>query len=367
MKYVFTVFFLILIFPFFTIMASAEDFYGKTAAQFGTDILDDGLSAEEKEISGEFDAAGNYDVGGALAKLWKKFISSICEEIKNNMESFTTLLALSILCALGLVMSDKKTCIFIELIACAAASVIMLGNVEGIVSQTVNAMYRLSDYSKAALPVVFTAAATGGAVSSAATKFAAVSFALDVLMSVSQSLIIPTVYSFIALTVSNSLFPHAVISAVQKLCKWLAGTMMTAMTIAFTTYISMVGAIGAAVDTTAVKTARSFISGVLPVVGGMISDASAMVLSAAGVVKNCAGVFGLIAVAVMCVGPFAVLSVKMLLLKGISAVADSMQSTRLSALYSGISTAMGLLLGLLGSCGIMLFISLTAGMKVVSF
>ena len=86
----------------------------------------------------------------------------------------------------------------------------------------------------------------------------------------------------------------------------------------------------------------------------------------AGVIRSCAGAFGLITVCVLCAGPFAVLSVKMLILKAAAAVTDSMQSPRLSALFSGVGSAMGLLLGLLGCCGIMLFISMMAGMKAVT-
>ena len=288
-------------------------------------------------------------------------------DIKANFRYCVSLLVLALLCSLGTVMcTNGEVANFIEISVCATASMLLIGSVDSIVNETVEAMYRLSDYSKAALPVVFTAAAASGAVSSAAAKFAGVSFALDVLMSISQSLIVPTVYAFLALTVANSMFPSSVLGAIQKLCKWICTTFMTAMTLAFTAYINMIGAIGAAVDTSAVKTARSFISGALPVVGGMVSDASAMVLSAAGVIKSCAGVYGLVAVAVMCAGPFAVLSVKLLLYKAVSATADSLQISRLSTLYTGMANAMGLLLGLLGSCGIMLFISLTAGMKAVS-
>lgn len=350
----------------FTISASAENIYEITAEEFGAEAMDKVLGPCEIEISGEFDASGNYDVGAALSRLLKKFVTAAVNEVKNNVGYGLSLLALSVLCALGSAISPEGTKVFIELTVCGTAAIHMIGSMDSIVSQTVDAMYKLSDYSKAALPVVFTAAAAGGAISSSATKFAAVSFALDVLMSISQNLIVPIIYAFLALSVANALYSNPVVEAVQKLSKWVSSTLMTGMTLLFTTYISMVGAIGSAVDTAAVKTARSIISSALPIVGGMISDTSAMVLSAAGVVKNCAGVFGLIAVAAMCAGPFALLSVKMLFLKAIAAAADSMQIGRLSKLFSALSTAMGLLLGLLGSCGIMLFISLTAGMKAVS-
>ena len=362
-----TVLFIAFLISVLIVPASAEDLYSSAAKEFGADSLDDILTEEEKSIGGEFSAKGNYNVGAALARLWAKFVSYINRELGENLHFCLSLAALALLCSIASALcSSKEINFFIELTACSSAAIILLGGVDSLVSETVNAMYRLSDYSKAALPVVFTAAAAAGAVSSATTKFAAVSFALDVLMSISQRLIIPSVYAFLALAVANSLFPNPLLATVQKFFKWTCGTLMTAMTMAFTAYINMVGAIGAAVDTAAVKTARSFISGVLPVVGGMISDASAMILSAAGVVKNCAGVYGLIAVASMCVGPFALLSVKMLMLKAVSACTESLQVTKLSALYSGLASAMGLLLGLLGSCGIMLFISLTAGMKAVN-
>ncbi len=367
MKKILALVFILLVFSGIGPKASAEELYTSTAEKFGADRLDDALTDEEKEISGELSFDGSYDTGGALARLWRSFVQRVVNELEESIAYFTSLIALSLISSLVIaICSSKEPGLYVEIIACAGAAVIAIGSMESIITQTVEAMYRLSDYSKAALPVVFTAAAASGAVSSSAAKFAAVSFALDVLMSIAQKLIIPVIYAFLALAVSSSVFPNPIVAAVQKLCKWAAGTMMSAMTIAFTTYIGMVGAIGTAVDTTAVKAARSLISGTLPVVGGMISDASAMVLSAAGVVKSSAGVFGLITVCLMCMGPFALLSVKMLLFKGVSALAEAMDNKKISTLFSSLGSAMALLLGLLGSCGIMLFISLTAALKAVS-
>ena len=57
--------------------------------------------------------------------------------------------------------SSKGISEYIEIAYCCGAAMIMLKGVDGIVSQTVESMFRLSDYSKAALPVIFTAAAAG--------------------------------------------------------------------------------------------------------------------------------------------------------------------------------------------------------------
>ena len=54
------------------------------------------------------------------------------------------------------------------------------------------------------------------------------------------------------------------------------------------------------------------------------------------------------------------------MLKAAAAASDMIPNGRLSGLISSVATAMGLLLGLLGCCGIMLFISIMAGIKAVN-
>ena len=83
-------------------------------------------------------------------------------------------------------------------------------------------------------------------------------------------------------------------------------------------------------------------------------------------IRNSAGVFSLIAVGAMCIGPFALLSVKMTLFKAAGAIADMMPNSRLSSMLRDTGTAVAMLLGLLGCCAAMLFVSFTAAIKAVS-
>ena len=145
----------------------------------GAYSLEEQITDEEKEISGRLSFDGSYDAGGAIARVWKSFLNNIVSELRDNLSFGATLITIALLCALGgSLCSSKGISEYIEIAGCCGAAMIMLKGVDGIVSQTVESMFRLSDYSKAALPVIFTAAAAGGALTSAGAKFAAVSLAL---------------------------------------------------------------------------------------------------------------------------------------------------------------------------------------------
>ena len=118
-------------------------------------------------------------------------------------------------------------------------------------------------------------------------------------------------------------------------------------------------------DAAAVKTAKTVISTALPVVGGILSDASASVLSAAGVIRASAGAFSLVAVCALCIAPFARLGVKLIVFKAASAVAETVPNGRMSALLDDIGTAMGILAGTVGSFAVILFFSFTSAIRAV--
>ena len=184
--------------------AYAEELAERAAEEAGAYSLEEQLTDEEKEISGRLSFDGSYDSGGAIARVWKSFLNNIVSELRDNLSFGATLITIALLCALGgSLCSSKGISEYIEIAGCCGAAMIMLKGVDGIVSQTVESMFRLSDYSKAALPVIFTAAAAGGALTSAGAKFAAVSLALDVLMSIAQKLVVPLVYAYLAVTVAN--------------------------------------------------------------------------------------------------------------------------------------------------------------------
>lgn len=358
---------LVLMLPILAGILPEEDL-GETVAAV-TEIYDveSGLNEEERSVSGTLRLDGQYDAQGALSRLWKwacgKFSNALREEASFAVKIF----ALAILCGMaGTLSPEGKLSEYAELAACCAVSLLLAGTVDSVLQQTINTLNRLSDYANAAVPAFFTTVAASGAAVSASVKYAAVCLSMDIFLNLSQRLILPLIQAYFAVGIAASLFENAVLSGVMKITKWCVITAMTLMTTVFCLYISFSGAISGSADAVAVKSAKTVISSVLPVVGGILSDSAATVLAAANLIKSSAGIFCLVAVCVLCGGAFMVLSVKLLVFKASSVLSELACGKRFSELLSNAGTAFGMLLGLVGSYGLMLFLSFASGIRMVN-
>lgn len=357
----------IAIFTLNSASACAEGLTDELETMSGMSEAVDKLPDEAKEISGTLDDSGRYDSTGALGRLWRKIVKDTSDEINDNIKSAAAIVAISLLSSIAATLTSSKSIQeYINVAAVCAAALVLIKSVDGIVTQTSNAITLMTDYSRAALPAVFSAAAACGAIVSSSARYAAVCIAIDILMSLAGRVVIPLTYAFLSLALCRGIFDNPLLKTCQRFAKWLATTFMTLFTIVFSGYIGLTGIVTSGVDAVAARTARTVISTTLPVVGGIISDAASTVLAAAGLIKNSAGALSLIAVAALCAGPFVMLSVKMLLFRAAATACDMVPNARLSGFVNDVGTALSLLLGLVGCCAIMLFISFTAAIRVVT-
>lgn len=339
------------------------------AAEIGIDVsaVTDALPEEARGVGGTLTLDGSYDGAGALSRLWQQFLDKLRTALRESAAPAGSLAAIALLSAVtSAVCGDQKITALIHVAAAAATALTLTAGIDSLTALSLATIEQLMDYSRAALPAVFMAAAATGAAVTASSRYAAVCLALDVLMTVTKTVTLPLIYAFLAVAVSGGVFPHPLMKGAAKLLKRLATTVMTVLTTAFTAYIGLTGLVTASADAAAVKTAKSVISGVLPVVGGILSDAASALLSAATLIKNSAGAFALVAVCALCVGPFAALSVRMLLFRAASAAAEMVPGERLSALLNDLASALSMLLGLVGSFAVMLFFSFLAAIRVTA-
>ena len=133
----------------------------------------------------------------------------------------------------------------------------------------------------------------------------------------------------------------------------------------FTLYLSLTSMASNAADAAIVRSAKTAVSTLLPVVGSIAGDAASSILAAAAVIRQSVGSFGLLAVASVILAPFIQTGLRYLLLKGASAISAELSEERMARLLRRISESMALTLGCIGSCGLMLYFSLYALMRSV--
>ena len=338
-------------------------------AENGIDVssVEEGLPEDAREISGELVTDGSYDMRGAIARLADRAKRELAERAGEELREMTRIVAIAVVCTVAQsVCSDSRMTEILSLCACSSVVALTVGSLGGLASELTEAIRRLCDYARAALPAVFTASAVSGAVVSAGAKYAAVNLCLNVMMDVLQRITLPLIYAYLALCISRCACPNAVLNAAASTLKWLCITTMTLLTMGVGAYISLTGALTGGADAAAVKGTKTVIASVLPVVGGILSDAASVVLASASIIKSSAGVFALVGVCALCLAPFAAIGVKMLLFRLCAAVASAVEGKRLAMLLGDLSAAMGMLLGVLGTVTIMLFISFMAAIRTVS-
>ena len=86
----------------------------------------------------------------------------------------------------------------------------------------------------------------------------------------------------------------------------------------------------------------------------------------AAAVKNAAGVYGMLAILALCLGPFIRIGIQFLLLKFTAAICSVFTTKQTSELIGDFSAAMGLLLAVTGTICLMLLISIVCFMKGVA-
>ena len=127
----------------------------------------------------------------------------------------------------------------------------------------------------------------------------------------------------------------------------------------------MARVISGAVDGAAVKVTKAAISGVVPVVGGIIADATETVLAGAGLLKNTVGIFGMLGILAACAYPFLQLGVQYLLYKLTAYLASAVGAPALCKLIDGLAGAFGLVLGMTGACALLLLVSVLSSVAAV--
>lgn len=301
---------------------------------------------------------------GGLDRILGEIKSSISDNLSSALKKAVAIIAVTVICSILNIFSDD-TPDYVSLGGCAAIAVISISDVNSFINSSADVLNSISVFSKALLPAMCTAGAACGTLGSATAKYAASVLFMDAFVTTAQYIIMPLIYAYLAVHIASVSINNKSLMSVSKLIKWLCTSLMTLIALAFTAYISLSSVIASGGDAVASKFTKTAISTALPVVGSIISDAASTVVAGAEALRNTLGVFGMLAVLAICIAPFAVMAVNYLTYKAAAALIQVFRADKLSSLTDGIAGAIGMLLGLIGCCAVILFISIGISIKAV--
>jgi len=255
-----------------------------------------------------------------------------------------------------------------EVISITAAVVLgslVLSSSNSLIALGADTVEQVSAYGKLLLPVLAAALTAEGGVSASAAMYAGTAFFDAVLCAAVSVLLIPMIYLYLCLSICAAAMDTDLLKKGKDLIKWVMTWVLKIILYLFTGYIGITGVVSGSTDAAALKAAKLTISGAVPVVGGILSDASEAVLVGAGMFKNAAGIYGMLAVLTLWIAPFLHMGIQYLLVKGTGAVCALFAPKPVSQMIGDFGGALGMLVAMTGSVCFMFLISIVCFMRGV--
>ncbi len=255
---------------------------------------------------------------------------------------------------------------YAEIAACLAVTAAVVGDLRSMIGLGVETVGKIHTYLRLLLPGMVTLMFAAGGFTGAGAVSGAAAVFFDVLIALTERFLIPLIWVYTALTAAEAILGAGTLEKLRDFVKWICMKLIKWTFWGFSAFLTATGLFSGAVDAQKLKTARYAISGMVPVVGNMVSDASQTVLNAAGMLKTSVGVYGMLAVLGISFGPFLRLWLQYLLLKLTAAVCGVFGRSRATNLTDKLSEAFGMLLGITGVCCIMTLLILTLCVKAAA-
>ena len=306
------------------------------------------------------DLSGGTGFAQGVGNILDRLADQVGDVVRERTRGAAAVLLVVVLCGVveGFAQgTGGKGAAFLPMAGALSITLASAGGLDSLMGLGSRTIGELADFSQALLPTLAAATAASGAVTTATVQQVSTVFFVDLLLRL--------VYLYIGLLTAAACLPENRLGAIAEALKKLVTWVLTTALLVFTIYLSIVRIISGSADSATVKVAKAAISGVVPVVGGIIADASETVLAGAGMLKNTIGVFGMLAILAACAYPFLQLGVQYLLYKLTAYLASVVGAPGLCKLIDGLGGAFGLILGMTGGCALLLLISVLASVGAV--
>ena len=245
------------------------------------------------------------------------------------------------------------------------AAAIASQDLSALIGVGVQTMDELAAMAKLLIPTVAAAMAGGGCVGSASVWQVGALMLSDLFLSLMRNVLVPLLYCMIAASAAGALLEQSRLSLLSKGIGRLLSWGLSAVLIVFTAFLSLTNLLAGSADRLAVRVGKTVISGAVPVVGGILSDATEAVAAAALTLRGTLGVLGVFSVLALCLAPLLHLAVQYLFYQLAAFFSAVTGADPLCKFLEQLSSAFSLMLAMTAGGAFLLLVSLLIAMMMV--
>ena len=299
-----------------------------------------------------------------LRHILKELLPILRPELNQGLLTGAGLVAVCLL--LSLVSAEgTDTGRTVELVGAVSIAALLLGNAHTMIRMAADTITEMSEYEKLLLPAVTAAMAAQGGVNSATALYAGSALFNTVLSTLLGKLLLPVQYLYLAAATAGAALGNDALKNMKNLLKGMLLWCMKTLLSLFTAYLGITGVVSGSADAAVVKAAKTTISTLIPIVGGILSDASEAVLVGAGGLRSAVGIYGILAILAVFLGPFSRIGVQFLILKGAGALCGLFGGKSATGLIDDFGDVMRMLLAMTGGMCLLLLVSSVCFLKGV--
>ena len=343
---------------------SAVDVTQSQEDALGLDSLEQAVPQQAKDLLGDLSPKESVNFASGLKKVFTGSFAKSTSSFKNSLITCSLMVLICILTSMVNTIDQDRPIPVSTLVGLLAITSLCSSGLSSMVSQCTQTLEEVLTLNNLLLPVMAGASAAAGNITASTAIYAGTVFFSNILMKLILKLMIPLTYAYIAISLVSNALNMDTMGRMSNFIGWIITIGLKAVLYIFTGYLAITGIISGTGDAAAIKAAKLALSGMVPVVGSIMSDASETVLASAMLVRNCAGTFGLLAVLAVCLGPFLKIASSYLMLKLTAAVCVAVGTPPLIKQIDALSKAMGYLLAMTGVYGLLTLISCVCSMQV---
>jgi len=313
----------------------------------------------------------NMDFSEGLRSVWGLLGDAFFGNFRQGLGVFIAIIVISML--MGLTSSAfegsgsdaaRRVPAMAGILAIAGVCLGSMNSLFGLVTST---LAQTDTFSKALLPTLAAAMVASGTPTSAVIKSSAIVLFSDILITIITRFLLPCTYAYLALVTANAAMANDALKGLANFIKsCITGALKLLLTL-FIAYITISGTISGTSDIMIERSAKLALTGAVPVVGNIISEATQTVIAGAGILRNSIGIFGLIAVLSITISPIIVIGLNFLALKFAAAVAAPASPPGIVKYTEQLADVFSLILAMTAASALVLLIGIVSCMQTWRF